>query len=147
MEEHLHPAPALDPKELDRLISDLDSNQFEVRAKASAALEGMGTTAGPALRKALAGKPSAEVRRRIVALMEKIQSRIPPLKELREIRAVEILEYLAASSADATRLTAIDLLEQLAGGAPDARLTQEANAALRRRNPSGPSKRDQTQPP
>jgi hypothetical protein len=38
----------------------------------------------------------------------------------------------AAPDADATRLAAIELLKKLAGGAPEARLTQEANAALER---------------
>jgi hypothetical protein len=128
----------MDQKELARLLSDLDSNQFAVREKASAALESMGTRVESVLRKALAGKPSAELRRRIDALMEKIQAPIPPAKELREIRGVEILESLAAPradaapGADASRLAALSLLEKLAAGAPEARLTQEAKASLER---------------
>jgi WD40 repeat protein len=129
MEERLSPvaAVALDQKEIDRLLSDLDSDQFAVREKASAALEGMGKKVESALRKALAGVPSAEARHRIDALLKKIQ---PQTKELREIRAVEILEYIAAPGADASRLPAIDLLKKLAAGAPEARLTQEVKAAL-----------------
>jgi hypothetical protein len=141
MEEHLNPEPALDQKEIDRLLSDLDSDRFDIRAKASAALGGMGMKVESPLRKALAGNPSPEVRRRIDALLEKIQAPIPPAKELREIRAVEILEYVAApgaeatgstTGANATRLAALSLLEKLAGGATDARLTLEAKAALER---------------
>lgn len=44
---------------------------------------------------------------------------------LRQVRAVEALEY--QGSAEARRL-----LQTLAGGAADARLTREAQAALRR---------------
>src|SRR5262249_4777830 len=64
IEEHLHPAPDPDPKELDRLISDLDSELFAVRTKAEAALERMGTSVESALRIALSGEPSPEARRR-----------------------------------------------------------------------------------
>jgi hypothetical protein len=51
---------------------------------------------------------------------------------LQGIRAIEVLESIATTGAAATRLAAIDLLKQLASGAPDARLTQEAQATLRR---------------
>ena len=125
--EHLHPEPALDQKEIARLLSDLDSDEFAVREKASAALEAMGTKVESALRKALASEPSPEARRRIESLSKKLQPSIPPAKELREIRAVEVLEYIATPEAR-------KLLQKLAAGAPEARLTREAKAALERLN-------------
>ena len=49
-------------------------------------------------------------------------------------RAIEILEHIGTSTpgADATQLAAMDLLKKLAGGAPEARLTEEAKASLQR---------------
>jgi hypothetical protein len=132
LKNHLHADSPADPPTIALLVKELDSERFAVRRRASAALEKMGTEAEPALRKALAGNPSLEVRRRIEALVEKIQAPIPPAKERREIRAVEILEYIAASGGGATPLAAVDLLKALATGAPEARLTQEAKASLRR---------------
>jgi len=64
----------------------------------------------------------------------RLEAPIRPAKELREIRAIELLEYFAApgADADATRLAAIGLLNKLAAGAPDARLTREAKASRER---------------
>jgi hypothetical protein len=69
---------------------------------------------------ALERNPSAEVRRRIEALME----RIGP-ERIRPLRAIEVLEHIGTSEAE-------DLLKKLATGAPEARLTQEAQASLNR---------------
>jgi WD40 repeat protein len=52
-----------------RLIADLDSDRFEVRDKASRQLEQAGAAAEFALRLALQGQPSVEVRRRIDELL------------------------------------------------------------------------------
>jgi WD40 repeat protein len=54
-----------------RLIADLDSDQFDVRDKASRQLERAGAAAAFALRLALEGQPSAEVRRRAEELLSK----------------------------------------------------------------------------
>ena len=64
LQEHLRPAAAPERGELDRLLADLDSDRFEVRAKAGARLEELGELAEPALRRALQGQPSPEIRRR-----------------------------------------------------------------------------------
>jgi hypothetical protein len=50
---------------------------------------------------------------------------LPSQDELRELRAIEILEVVATPSAQA-------VLESLAKGAPGVRLTDEAGAALER---------------
>jgi len=66
-----------------------------------------------------------EQRRRIELLLaEPGLVRSPELR--RQVRAVEVLERVGG--AEARRV-----LEALAGGAPEARLTQEAKAALARR--------------
>jgi hypothetical protein len=50
---------------------------------------------------------------------------MPTPKRLRELRAVEVLERIAAPAARAE-------LKRLAGGAPEAGLTRDAAAALKR---------------
>jgi RNA polymerase sigma factor (sigma-70 family) len=124
-EQHLHAAAPFDQKEFDRLIIDLDSNKFTEREKASLGLEQLGRPAEPAFRKALAGKPSLEARRRIEGLLQKLEQGIPSSKELRELRSIEVLEHIATPES-------CDLLKKLAAGAPEARLTQEAKGTLER---------------
>jgi hypothetical protein len=96
----------------------------------------LGEAATGFCRRALAGKPSAEVRRRPEALLE-AQEREPPAPaagRLRMLRAVEALE--SAGTPGARRL-----LERWAKGAAGARQTAEAKAALERlagRSPAAP---------
>jgi hypothetical protein len=119
-------APA-DEKHLAGLIADLDSTEFTVREKAARELEKSGESAIPACRKALAGQPSAEVRRRLEALIEKQseESRNPSPHNLRALRALEVLELAGTPEAR-------QVLERLAKGAPQAQLTQDAKASLER---------------
>jgi WD40 repeat protein len=65
------PVARVDPKRLSGLISDLDSVKYAARKKAVQELEQLGEAAVEACRKILAGKPSAEVRRQLLALLEK----------------------------------------------------------------------------
>src|SRR5262249_19543262 len=71
------PAAGAGYERIDGLVVELDDNSFEVREKASAALEKLGTAAHPALHKALQS-PSLEVRRRAGLLLEK-KGAAPPL--------------------------------------------------------------------
>jgi hypothetical protein len=123
LRERLRPAPTPDPKRIVRLIADLDSDTFAVRDGAARELGDLGDLTEPALREALAGGPTPEVRRRVERLLEDAASLAPG--RLRQVRVVEVLEY--AGTPEARRL-----LEELAGGAPEARLTREAQAALGR---------------
>jgi hypothetical protein len=123
--EHLRPAEAPSPKQLERLLADLDSDRFEVRQKASQELEALGELAVAPLLKARGGALPAEARRRVEALLEKLQAPVPAGEALRGLRAVEVLEH--AGTAEARQL-----LEKLGQGTPESRLTQEAKAALRR---------------
>jgi WD40 repeat protein len=115
----------VDSRQVERLIADLDDEGFEARAKAKKELEALGDVAAPALRKALAGNPSAEARRGLRALLERLESVNPPPETMRQVRVVEALE--AIGSAEARRW-----LEKLAAGPPDMRLTREAKASLGR---------------
>src|SRR5262249_37301580 len=62
---------------------------------------------------------------RIEDLLQKLDGPVPSAANLRIIRAVQVLEYTDDPEAR-------KLLEKLAQGAPTARLTQEAKAALER---------------
>jgi RNA polymerase sigma factor (sigma-70 family) len=126
---HLEPAPGIDRQRLNRLLADLDSNGFAVRAKASADLEQLGELAVPALKKKLAENPSLEVRQRIRAILKNAGPVSSPVL-LRQVRAVEVLEKMGTPPAR-------QLLQRLAVGAPVARLTKEAAAALGRLGKGG----------
>src|SRR5262249_32607532 len=69
--ERVRPVAAPDAKRVAKLLAELDDERFEVREQASRELEGLGVLAEPALRQALAGRPSAEARRRLTDLLEK----------------------------------------------------------------------------
>jgi hypothetical protein len=123
----LQPTHAVDEKRVAGLLADLDSNEFAVRESAQKELEKFGEVAAPACRKTLRGDPSAEVRRRLDALLEKEarEAREPSPDRLRALRAVEILERIGTPEAQ-------QALRLLAAGAPGARLTREAKASLER---------------
>jgi WD40 repeat protein len=111
---------------IQRLIADLDSDDFATREKAHKELEGLGGAAVPEMRKALAAKPSAEVRTRLERLLEPFKDKNEvPADRLREMRVVEALEY--AGTAEAA-----ELLKKLAAGDAKAPLTQDAKATLER---------------
>jgi RNA polymerase sigma factor (sigma-70 family) len=124
LKDRLRPIPPTDSRQIARWVSDLDADDFAVREKATAALVELGDLAAPALRRALANRPSAELRRRVESLLGTLAPASSP-ELLRAVRAVEVLERLATPEARG-------LLTTLAHGAPDARLTREATAALDR---------------
>jgi hypothetical protein len=122
--KQVRPAEGPAAARLARLIADLDAENFDDRDRATRELAALGDAAEPALRKALEGKPSAEVRQRVEGLLAKLRAGTGP-EALRRGRAVEVLER--AGTPEARRA-----LEVLAKGLPGARLTREAAAALAR---------------
>jgi hypothetical protein len=72
------PLPA-DAARVRRLIAELDAEEFDAREKAEAELKRLGANAAPALREVLAGKPSAEARRRIEGLLSRLEQKGEPL--------------------------------------------------------------------
>ena len=119
---HLRAADG-DAAKLPPLIRDLDDDDYDTREKASAALKRIGPAAEPALRKALDGKPSTEVRRRIEALLDMFRQPLTDPETTRAVRGVEILEAIATPAAR-------QALADLARGAAGAHLTREAKASL-----------------
>jgi hypothetical protein len=123
-ERLLRPTPEADPARLAALLRDLDSERFAAREEAARVLAQLGEAAEPALRRALAGKPALEVRRRIEQLLDALEPTKSPAR-LRLVRAVAALEYSGTSEARA-------LLTSLTRGPGDTLLAREAKAALRR---------------
>src|SRR5262249_62021977 len=108
-----------------RLIAQLDDDDFTVRERATTDLEKLGAAAEPALRKALQETNSAEVRLRAQRLLEGLSTGQSSDDWMRTGRALEVLEQLHTPEARAW-------LQTLAEGDAEARLTQEAKAALAR---------------
>jgi hypothetical protein len=129
LREKISPAKPVAEDRLAKWIADLGSDTFAVREKASSELAELGEQAAPALRKALAGRPDLEVEKRLRRLLDALKKGPSPA-ELRRLRAVQVLELAGTEQARA-------VLRSWAGGAPEARLTIESKAALRRLGQSG----------
>jgi hypothetical protein len=122
---NVKPADTPDPKRLAALITDLDSATFATRAQASKGLAEIGRPALTALREIARTTKSSEVAERATNLIEQIDGPTVPARELRELRAVEVLAWIATAEAR-------DLLARIARGESSARLTVAADAAIRR---------------
>jgi hypothetical protein len=107
-----------------RLVADLGSERFVVRQKANDALARLGDAAEAPLRRALAGRPSAEVRLRAEKLLAQLEPPVCP-RRLRVMRALEVLEHIGTAEAQG-------VLGGLAEGSPEALLTQDSRASLER---------------
>jgi sugar lactone lactonase YvrE len=123
--ERLQPIAA-DARQIQRLIADLDSDQFATREKASAELERLDRVAEVALRQALTRPPSLEARKRLAELLGKLDGATRTAGAwLQAYRAIAVLEHIGTPEARR-------VLRTVAAGAPEARLTQEARASLER---------------
>jgi hypothetical protein len=113
------------PKRLKKLLADLDADQYAVRETATRELEMLGERAETVLSVALKSRPSLEARKRIEELQVRIQRRELNPRRLRALRAVAVLERLGVAEARA-------VLQSLAKGCGEDRLTQEVKASLAR---------------
>jgi WD40 repeat protein len=130
--ERLHPVPVVPSERLRHLIADLNDDRFKVRQAASADLARLGIEAAPALRRALEGKPSPEISRRVQALLDGLVCQTAMTAEaLRQVRAIGVLEQIGTPAAR-------QVLASLAQGAPAAPATRYAGAALARRLAAAP---------
>jgi hypothetical protein len=123
--ERLLPEPSEVPPHIATLIASLDDERFAVREEATAELAKSADQAETSLRKALASGPSPEVRGRVKGLLERLEGATPSPEGLRVLRAVDVLERVGIPAAK-------EVIERLARGAPEARLTQDAKASLER---------------
>jgi hypothetical protein len=88
-------------------------------------LGGLGKTAEPALRLALAGPLDLEQRRRVQRLLARCADHPPSPEQLHAERVAKVLERIGSAGAQG-------LLARLAAGAPGTWLTEEARASLER---------------
>jgi hypothetical protein len=117
--------PNTTPARMPQLIRDLDSDLFDVREKALAELDALGDMAKPSLQAELQKDPSPEFQARIHTLLAKTPPVTIAPEQLRDWRAIEILEFIGTTKAKG-------VLKILADGNPEARLTQDAKATLTR---------------
>jgi hypothetical protein len=120
LKERLRAASPANAERVASLIAELDSAAFAARQKAGQALEDLGEAAEGAVRKALQGKVTLEVRRRLEQVLEKCDR-----ETVRRLRAIETLEQIATPEAR-------QLLESLSENAVHPRVAQAAAAAARR---------------
>jgi hypothetical protein len=121
----LEPPPEATRRRVARLITDLGAREFAVRDGADRELRKLGAAAEPALRRALKAASALDLRRRLERLLERLEeSRLGPA-DVRALRAVQVLA--CAGTPEARRV-----LEEVARGEPEDRLTRSARAALLR---------------
>ena len=125
LQRQLRPITEADGRAIRQMLLDLDSGEFGVREKASRRLRELGLAVEPALRDCLRMTSSAEVRKRIHALMLALRSGSLPVEERRRMRAIQVLEMIATE--DAARF-----LADLAKGTMLANQTNMARQALER---------------
>jgi hypothetical protein len=113
-----------------KLLADLDSEDFETRDKAGKALKSLGKVAEPALRKAVEGNPSAEVKRQLEEMLTEIARGTPSAEMLRLGRTLETLEWIGTPEAR-------QAIEAAAKEARGQWLREAAAAALRRTGKTG----------
>jgi hypothetical protein len=123
--KQLYPREAPGPDQIRKWMKDLVSDRFAVREQAHAELAKLEEIAEPYLSKALAEDPPLELRRRAEQLLKAISSLRPSANRLQTVRVIEALELIGTPAARAA-------LERLAGGAPGAEVTQQAQGALDR---------------
>jgi hypothetical protein len=123
--KHLSPvSPALTAR-IPRLIADLDHDEFTRREAAEKELARLGSIAEAALRRELAVTSSLEVQSRIKRLLAAVaHAFVQDDETLRHLRAISVLQRIGTRDARA-------LLQRLAAGVPEARVTQAARTALR----------------
>ncbi len=116
-----------DPKKVKQLIIDLDSDEFTKRETATKELGNVGKAVEPALRDALAARPSLEAANRLKHLLKRLEEQSQTLTALqqRDVRAVRVLEQVGTPEAK-------KLLETLSKRASGWWVEREAREALKR---------------
>jgi hypothetical protein len=121
----VRPIAIVDGKRIGQWVADLQSGQYAVRQRATHELEKLGGQARSALEKALPDVAGVETRRRIEALLQKLEPPFTSPELLRGIRAIEIAERIG-------NVEAREFLEALAAGGRGHHVTEDARAAIGR---------------
>jgi hypothetical protein len=120
----VRPVPPVAPGRVRQWVADLGAPRYAAREAATTALRDLGLLAEPGLRAERARTTDEEVRTRIDGLLAGL-SRERSAAELVGARAVAVMELAGTAEARV-------LMAEWAAGAPGARLTTDAAAALRR---------------
>jgi WD40 repeat protein len=123
----LKPAQPIKAHLLQKWIDQLVDDQPSARQQAEALLREADRLAEAALRGAADKHPSRAVRQAAAKVLEQLDGPLVPPGLLRELRALEVLEHIGSPET-------VAVLERLAGGAPESRLTQETRSTLVRLN-------------
>lgn len=124
LHKYLHPAAEMNDQRVDRLIGELEDRRFAVRQNAARELVAVGAIGTRRLEDTLKRADlSPELHQHLQDILA--NAAVPKGDRLQVLRAVEVLEHIGTPPARR-------LLEQLASGAADARLTREAKASLQR---------------
>jgi WD40 repeat protein len=118
LREKLKPVREVEPAKLNALVARLDGPRFDDREAASRELEALADAAIPYLTRVLQGAPTFEVKRRVEAVLERIEA-----GRLRPERSVEVLEMIRDGAAQ-------QLLRRCADGIRSAEQTADAARAL-----------------
>jgi WD40 repeat protein len=118
----------VDVARINKLIGDLDSDEFDTREAATKELASQGRWLEGRLKEALEKPPSLEYKRRVEQLIDKLG--VPGAltlrqEQLRMRRAMMVLEYIADDGS-------IDLLGKLSKQAPEEAFRHEAQVTLQR---------------
>jgi WD40 domain-containing protein len=122
LKDNLRPIARPDPDKVKQLIRDLDAKVFATRQKATGELARLGEVVETALRQALKDDPTQEAKNRLEVLLADLRPWVRETPALRHYRALMVLERIGSPEA-------LHLLDSLAQGSEDARLTREARAA------------------
>jgi hypothetical protein len=114
-----------DGEQVQKLIQELDDDDFEVRSRATAELEDLGELASDALRKAAGKTELPEVQRRLKDLLDRLEAFPVSGERLRALRAMRLLDQIGTADAR-------EVLERMAMGGATSRVTIAAKAALER---------------
>jgi len=124
LKDHLKPVESPSSDRVAHLLLQLNSDDFTTRDSATHELAGLRELAVPALREALDAHPSLDLSRRLNALLEKAQRWVTNDPRRRQtLRAIEVLERIGSPDA-------VLMLEKIAAGASNSRITQSAKDSL-----------------
>ena len=118
----------VDPKKVDQLFADLNSEQYKIRTEATKELEKYGIWMKGRLLAMHKNPPTLEVQIRIEKMLAKLDvpgSLTIDQERLRVRRVMLALEQVAGAEA-------VPVLEKLARGAPEEDLQREAQVSLER---------------
>lgn len=125
LRQRLRPIGHSEASKIEKLIQALDSNSYKMREQATYKLQNMGESPDGFLRAALANNPTLEVRWRVEKILERLESGSLTAATLQALRAITVLETVSGAEAR-------EVVQVLADGAPGARVTVAAQAALDR---------------